>query len=156
MGKSSGVHRRGFDIAAVPQAFEVSGVLGPRVNMQPQAQRMQHFQGCGQSRVPLLAQGLVEPFAGNARVAGELHHAVSAGDVAQRFGEQGGIVRRLLDAGLQVHGAVFIGLQVVGGIEGLDAQFFSGCGIHRSFLQKLDHALGLGDVPGLSGLVAAA
>ena len=41
MGKSSGAHRRGFDIAAVPQAFEVSGVLGPRVNMQPHAQRMQ-------------------------------------------------------------------------------------------------------------------
>ena len=131
-------------------------MLGPRINVQPHAQRMQHFQGCGQGRVPLLAPGLLEPFAGDACVAGKLHHAASASDVAQRFGEQGSIVRRLLNAGLLVHGAVFIGLQEVGGIKRLDAQFFSGCGVHRSFLQELDHALGLGNVPGLSGLVAAA
>ena len=104
-----------------------------RIDIEPQAKRMEHLQDRGQAGVSLFAEGFVKSFTGNACIPGKLHHSARAGNVAQRSGEQGGIVGRLVDACLQVDGAVFIGLQLVSGIERPDAKFFSGLGVHRSF-----------------------
>ena len=70
----------------------------------------------GEARVAFFAQRLVEPFSGDAGVAGELHHAARPCDVAHGFGEQGGGVGDFVNIGLQVLRAVIVRLQVIGGL----------------------------------------
>ena len=51
------------------------------------------------------------PFSRNASIAGQLDHAARPRNVADGFGEEGGIFGCFVDTGLKVLGAVFVGLQ---------------------------------------------
>jgi hypothetical protein len=93
---------------------------------------VQDFDKRRKAGVALFTQGFLQPFAGDAGVAGELHHAACPGYVANGFAEQRGIVWRFVHAGLKVLGAVFVGLQVVGGTKGFDAKLCGGGGVHHA------------------------
>lgn len=106
---------RGFVLAGC------SGVRALGVDVDLQTQRVHHLHHCGKAGVAFFAQGFVQALAGQPRVFGQLHHAACAGNVTKGFGKYGGIVRRLLQAGLQVGGAVFVRLQILRSIKGFDA-----------------------------------
>ncbi len=62
--------------------------------MEPEAERPNDLQNGGEFRVPIAAQRLVEGLPGQAGFLGELRHAASAGDHAQRVGDLAGIAIR--------------------------------------------------------------
>ena len=61
----------------------------PGTHIELQAQRVHDFDNDRKAAVALFAQSLVQPFAVDGSVSGQLHHAVRPCDVTYGFGEQG-------------------------------------------------------------------
>jgi hypothetical protein len=64
-----------------------SALFRQRSHVELQAQCVHDFDNRRKAGVALLAQSLLEPFAGDAGVAGRLHHAARLCNVANGFGE---------------------------------------------------------------------
>ena len=92
-----------------------SSVSG-NLRLQLDAQSAHDLQNSAEAWITLTGQCLVKALSPHARVLGKLTHATRTGNVAQRQRDEGGIVARLVHAGLQVHHHVFFGLEVFDGI----------------------------------------
>jgi len=64
--------------------------------MKLQTQSMGHLQNRCKTGVALARQSLVQTFAPKPCVLGQLRHAFGPYDVAKSFGDEGGIITRLL------------------------------------------------------------
>lgn len=83
-----------------------------KFGMQLDAQRAHHLEDGGEARIALARQGLVEAFASQAGIAGQLRHALGAGNVPERGGDEGRVIARFRDASFQIGHHVLVGLEI--------------------------------------------
>lgn len=84
--------------------------------MQLDPQRIRHFQDRCKARVALSRWCLVQAFTPQPGFLRQLGHALGAGDVAERLGDDGGIVACFFEADFEIEHPVLIGFQVFGTI----------------------------------------
>ena len=114
--------------------------------MQTQAERTHDLEQRRKIRAALARQGLVQTFARQPRVAGNLRHAACARNVSERLRDERGIIARFFERGFYVQPHLFFGAQMVGDIVG-----GSGNG-HGSILQFTRHLKRAGNITALRTL----
>ena len=87
-----------------------------RLGAQLQAQGADDPEDRVQTRITFSRKRLVETFAGQAGIACNLRHALGAGDVAQRLGNERGVAIGLLHASFQVCGHFLRCAKVLGDV----------------------------------------
>src|ERR1700722_13249663 len=96
---------------------------GRGLGMEAKAERPNDLQDRGKLRAPIAAQRLVERLAGQSCLLGELGHAASAGDHAQRVGDLVGVAIR--ESAVEIGEHRFGTIQIGSWVErpGLDGHF---------------------------------
>ena len=115
-----GVWRRNSPPASAMCRSALSGPvrIEHRFGAQLQAQSPDDPENRVQARIAFSRKRLVETFAGEAGIACDLRHALGAGDVAQRLGNERGVAVGLLHAGFQVSGHFLRRAKVLGDVVG--------------------------------------
>lgn len=89
----------------------MSGMTGLGVQFQPKG--TDYLEDRVEARATFPRKGLVEAFAGQSGVSGDLGHTFGAGDVAKSLGDKGGISVCFFQAGVQISSHFLRGSQVL-------------------------------------------
>jgi hypothetical protein len=150
---------RGFDLDGTAGNDTIGGTGRPHHSTMYGLEFQRHPKGRAhtanrvKARLRVRAQSLVQRFAGQAGLGGDLAHAAGAGSISQRGGKQSGVI--LFQHNGQIFGNGRFAVEMFGNVEFRqigDPDFFS----HGSLLDSCCQPDRAGNVGGLRRLVAAA